>query len=195
MKQLSILALFTLILINSLYAKTQDQRFEDLNNLLANFNSTTYNSDLSDSILEESRSLSIARRLQLYEIYEKNAVLPTLLNSTIGFGIGDFMQGHTQAGMLSLAGNMAGVFALWLSTLDLWGDMTLRSELMVLGFVITPLVKISDIIRPLRYADDFNFKLKKVLGLDYETGFRIQPVIQISSDSSARIDLTTSFEF
>jgi hypothetical protein len=115
---------------------------------------------------------------------EKGFVLPLLLNTLIGFGLGSFIQGDITGGIIELSGDLFGggliIFVApivylseVLSTSGQAPAFTWNSTagtLCIVGGCILLASRLFGIIRPIWYADDYNVKLKYT-----QVSFEISP--------------------
>ncbi len=124
-----------------------------------------------DVLSQLSLDLTGIEKYILYVDYKKDATLPFVLNTFLGYGIGSFVQRDFLGGGIALAGGLIGtglitygaiVMPLNLLTM---GQVSTGIYTLVAGGIIIIGTRIFEMIRPLTYAKAFNEKLEDVLGL------------------------------
>lgn len=151
-------------------------------------------------------NLSSSEKVFLYLENKKSPTLPFCLNLFLGYGIGSFVQGDTKSGVISLSGNLLGIIlmltgytisspiltqynvAVANGTGDsfYWeansgkiltgGGLILAGSLIFFGF------QIYSWIRPFKYANNYNFTLRKCLSSEGEKlSVQFVPVIDIDN--------------
>ena len=121
---------------------------------------------------EQEEQQSMTAFLQ-YEVQKNDPWGPLALNFLVGFGVGSFVQGDTTAGLLLAGGDVLGIGLL----LAGWGiavDAAARSDtdaagtagvVALAGWLTLTAARIGGIIAPFSYANSFNEKLKRDLGI------------------------------
>lgn len=120
-----------------------------------------------DKIEEVSQDLTQSEKMTLYDEYQKDPLVPTLVNLIVGAGIGSFIQGDTAGGAIGLACDAVGFascFGAGLIGLSQRMDLTdLAIGLAFFGQAALVGSRVFEIIRPHTYSCRYNAVLKKSL--------------------------------
>ncbi|BCR20650.1 P13 family porin [Borrelia miyamotoi] len=143
-----------------------------------------------------------------YESNKKTALVPALLNGTIGFGIGTFTQGDVLSGLFLLGADALGVGLLTYGLVSryqfnqLTEAQQLTDEAHTKGLIAVSLIgigaatmgltRIVGIILPFTYAYGFNKRLQKDLGIELG-GFKPTFDVNFNKDSTGGLGLELAF--
>jgi len=141
-----------------------------------------------------SGTLTDMERFALFNQYEKNARLPFVLNLTIGFGLGSFIQGDTAGAVVALIGDALGAslpilgYACLMQNYYGYWSFSGGYELIYAGYAIIVITRIFESIRPFTFARRYNTVLRKSLQYGKGPGLSLIP----SSDNK-RVTLAVSY--
>jgi hypothetical protein len=144
-----------------------------------------------DSIREEATDLSETDRLEIYNQHKKSHlkgglinVIPNLLICN-NFGIGNFIQGDTLSGVITLSGNLVGIGLLLYGFADqrrieqnLTGDIVPMSGFFVIGPIVSWAFSMFGTVRAFVYPVSYNDKLKTALQIN-QVSVDIEPSLSI----------------
>jgi hypothetical protein len=118
------------------------------------------------NILNESGNLKELEKRMLYDDFKKDNILPFALNFLIGAGLGSFIQGDTDGGIIAVVGDGIGLGLFTIGYVGIYssiysGSISSASTLMVTsGSIIMLGTRIFECIRPFAYASKYNTTLK-----------------------------------
>ncbi|QFP42255.1 P13 family porin [Borrelia miyamotoi] len=160
-----------------------------------------------DMISESGGSVGIDNFL-FYESNKKTALIPALLNATVGFGIGTFTQGDILAGLFLLGTDALGVSLLTYGLFSRHQFNTLTEAqqktdpgqkkgtiavaLIAIGAATMGLTRIVGVIIPFTYAYSFNKRLQKDLGIELG-GFKPTFDVNFNEGSTGGLGLELAF--
>ncbi|AGT27039.1 P13 family porin [Borrelia miyamotoi] len=143
-----------------------------------------------------------------YESNKKTALIPALLNVTIGFGIGTLTQGDVLGGLLLMGTDALGVSLLTygLFARHQFNKLTeaqqktdhehrkgmIAVSLIGIGVATMGLTRIVGIILPFTYAYNFNKRLQKDLGIELG-GFKPTFDLNFNAGSTGGLGLELAF--
>ncbi len=179
MKKLFFFTLFLLILDYNIFATNNNNNLEieETNNVQEINNQANYKKVsrmLSKTKNAEDFQIDVIEKLSinfnekekdiLYDANKKKILIPFLVNTIVGHGIGSFIQGDIKGGLLSLSGELTyatilGIgFCLSEATDEKFGNPT-----MLIGIIGLGAYKLYQLIRPFYYASNYNKKLSESL--------------------------------
>ncbi len=167
--------------LSVLSAKTTlSPKVEKVERFIQNISTSDY--DRYEQILRESSTFDLNTRLSLYTEHMKQTQIPLLLNLT-GTSLGHFVQGDWVSGLFSLCGKALSIFVIAQGNLNsmYYDPFHLARYDRVLGSVFLSVFVIYDFVEVQEFAKDYNFRLKKALGLSYRrSALRLTSATQIS---------------
>ena len=128
---------------------------------------------------DDTRAAELHRQKEfLYEQRKKGPWGPFVLNFLVGFGIGSFVQGDVTAGLLLAGGDLVGIGLVIAGAASVLAEIEYYDEgyplesassggtLILLGAGILSATRIAGLIVPFTYANSFNEKLRRELGIN-----------------------------
>ena len=115
---------------------------------------------LAQQVFAQDQEESSDRAFLQYEIQKVDPWGPFALNLLLGLGIGSFVQGDITGGLLVAGGEVAGASSVVNDPEGAGGTM------MVVGVGLLTAARIAGLVFPFTYANSFNEKLRRDLGID-----------------------------
>ncbi len=179
MKKLLLFTLILLILDSNIFAANNNNNLEieETNNVQEINNQANYKKVsrmLSKTKNAEDFQIDVIEKLSinfnekekdtLYDANKKNILIPFLVNTIVGHGIGSFIQGDIKGGTLSISGELTYIFIISIGfCLSEATDEKLGNPTMLVGVIGLVVSKIYQMIRPFYYASNYNNKLSESL--------------------------------
>ncbi|NCD04675.1 MAG: P13 family porin [Spirochaetia bacterium] len=179
MKKLLLFTLILLILDSNIFAANNNNNLktEETNNVQEINNHENYiivSRMLSKTKKAEDFQIDLIEKLSinfnenekdiLYDANKKKILLPFLVNTIVGHGIGSFIQGDIKGGTLSISGELTYFFIISIGfCLSEATDEKLGNPTMLVGVIGLVASKIYQMIRPFYYASNYNNKLSESL--------------------------------
>ncbi len=139
---------------------------------------------------EADRNSGDDRAFLQYEMQKVDPWGPFALNLLLGLGIGSFVQGDTTGGLLVAGGEVvgAGLLIAWLSNPES------GNALLIGGVVLLSAARIAGLVIPFTYANGFNEKLRKDLGIAISDVSLIVPGVNGEADDGYGVNVTFTRE-
>ena len=111
---------------------------------------------------EGDRTDSWARPFLEYEASKVDSWGPFVLNLTLGFGVGSFVQGDSTGGAILLVGEAIGIGLALAGGVNFFGE---RQALVYGGLVLVSVARLAGLAFPFTYANATSEKLRRDLGI------------------------------
>lgn len=122
---------------------------------------------LAQQVFAQDQEESSDRAFLQYEIQKVDPWGPFALNLLLGLGIGSFVQGDITGGLLVAGGEVVGAGLLIAGASSVVNDPEgAGGTMMVVGVGLLTAARIAGLVFPFTYADAFNEKLRRNLGID-----------------------------
>ena len=122
---------------------------------------------------------------------KKDAGMAFAVNWLVGFGIGSFIQGDTNAGLVTLLGELGAIGILGGGIATMGIDSTVAISLAITGTGVLLGFKIFEMIRPFVFADNYNKKLNQALKIS----FNVTPYFNLAENRNPVYGLALSTRF
>ena len=142
----------------------------------------------------QKRELTISL-IDEYDRQKINPVPPFLLNFFLGFGIGDFVEGDTSAGLIVMSADLAGLALMVIgTTIKKNSDSSDVSPLNVIGSLVILGSRIAQLILPFTYADRKNEELRESIFSKINgnsISFNVYPTMDCDSGAISGLSITS----
>ena len=146
------------------------------------------------SISLKAATLTSTEKMMLFNNQKKDAIVPFVVNLVVGLGIGSFIQGDTQGGLIALAGDITGFgmivagYGQALSSAYSLGDPTAGATMLTLGSLILLGTRVYELINPFSFANNYNSKLSSALNM-YSIKVNLQPELLACNETGLKVSI------
>lgn len=142
------------------------------------------------TIKEKSVFLDQEGKVRLYGMYQKGALLPAVLNTLPGYGVGSFIQDDMIGGVISLSADLVAL-GFYIATvgrvgylvgtsflpMDRTKDLEAANLFLTTGLLISLANRVFGVVRPIYYAKGWNNKLEDALNMKRAPTLSLGPLV------------------